>query len=269
MTEVPPAYLYVGEVMHHRLRPRRHRFVYRVAYLLLDLDRLAELDGALRLFSCNGPNLVSFYERDHGARDGTALRPWIEARLAEHGFGSADASIRLLCMPRWLGHVFNPISVYYCHERNGRLAAIVYEVKNTFGEQHVYVLPVDPERREGGAIRQGCAKALYVSPFVEMAARYRFQLGPPGEDRLSVVIREDVETEPLLVASVTGRRRPLTDLQLVLAYLRHPTHKVMAAIHWEALRLWLKGITIQPRTATGADAREAPRDTSPSRFGSA
>ena len=239
--------------MHHRLRPHRHRFVYRAAYLLLDLDRLAELDRSLRLFSFNRPNLVSFQERDHGARDGSPLRPWVERQLADHGIEMAVERILLLCMPRWLGHVFNPISIYYCFERGGRLAAVVYEVKNTFGEQHAYVLPIGAER-EGAdaAIRQSCAKTFYVSPFIEMAARYRFRLGPPGEERLSVVIQEAVKSEPLLVASLTGRRRPLTDRHLLLAGLRNPTHKVLAAIHWEALRLWWKGLTLQSRPKPAA-----------------
>ena len=172
-----------------------------------------------------------------------------------HGIELEVARILLLCMPRWLGHVFNPISIYYCFEPSGRLAAIVYEVKNTFAEQHAYVLPVDPERRgEDEAIRQSCAKALYVSPFIEMAARYRFRLTPPGEERLSVMIREDVQKEPRLVASLTGRRRPITDRQLLIAGLRHPTHKVIAAIHWEALRLWLKGLKLQPRPKAAAKA---------------
>jgi DUF1365 family protein len=239
--------MYLGEVMHHRLRPRRHRFVHRVAYLLLDLDRLTELDRRLRLFSYNGPNLVAFCDRDHGPRDGSPLRPW--ARIAGHGIEMSLGRILLLCMPRFLGHVFNPISVYYCFDRDGRLSAIICEVKNTFGEQHAYVLPVDAARRPSqGIIRQSCDKNLYVSPFMEMTARYQFRLQPPGGERLSVTIAEQVETEPTLVASLGGQRRPLTDLQLLLAYLRRPTHKVMALIHWQALRLWLKGLALQPRS---------------------
>lgn len=264
-----PACLYLGEVMHHRLRPRRHRFLYRVAYLLLDLDRLGELDQRFRLFSINRPNLVSFQERDHGARDGSALRPWVESQLRSHDIEAAADRILLLCMPRWLGHVFNPISIYHCFDRQGALFAVVYEVKNTFGGQHAYVLPVDPGQRAGGrAIRQGCAKAMYVSPFMEMAARYRFRLGMPGADRLSVVIAEDVGAEPTLVATLTGRRCALTERGLLLASLLRPTHKVIAAIHWEALRLWWKGLSLQPRPA-GAAAVEAPRGRNAGQLGPA
>lgn len=248
-TSEPPGCIYLGEVMHHRLRPRRHRFVHRVAYLLLDLDRLTELDRRLRLFSYNGPNLVGFHDRDHGPRDGSPLRPWVEARIAGHGIDMSPGRILLLCMPRFLGHVFNPISIYFCFSRDGRLGAIIHEVKNTFGEQHAYVLPVDPKWRPSqGMIRQSCAKKLYVSPFMEMAAHYQFRLLRPGEERLSVMIAEQVATEPTLVAGLSGQRRSLTDLQLLLAYLRRPTHKVMALIHWQALRLWLKGLALQPRS---------------------
>jgi DUF1365 family protein len=264
----PPGHLYLGEVMHHRLRPRRHRFFYRVAYLLVDLGRLAELDRRLTLFSVDRPNLVSFHQRDHGARDGSPLRPWVERQLADHGLEEAGGRILLLCMPRWLGHVFNPLSIYHCFDRQGRLAAVVYEVKNTFGEQHAYVLPVEPKRSDDGeVIRQGCPKALYVSPFMEMAARYRFRLRRPGGERLSVVIREDVAAEPTLVASLTGRRHPLTDRALLWSFLRHPTHKVLAGIHWEALRLWWKGLSLQPRPTAGADAVEAPSETNAGQLG--
>jgi DUF1365 family protein len=154
----------------------------------------------------------------------------------------------LLCLPRVLGYVFNPLSLYYCYAADGRLAAVLYEVKNTFGEQHAYVLPVDPARASAEPIRQSCAKDLYVSPFIEMAARYHFRLAPPDR-RLSVVIQEEVDGGPLLVATMTGRRRPLSDRELALAALRHPlmAHKVIAGIHLEALRLWRKGIALHPR----------------------
>lgn len=239
--------LYLGRVMHHRLRPQRHRFVYRTFSLLVDLDRLDELDRSLRLLSVNRPNLLSLQERDHGARDGSPLRPWVEAHLRAHGLDLADSRIFLLCFPRLLGYVFNPLSLYYCHDAAGRLAAIVYEVKNRCGEQHAYVLPL---HAPGRTARHGTRKAFYVSPFLEMAARYRFRLEPPGE-RLSVVIQEELDKATTLVATLTGERRPLTDAQLLRAVLRLPlmTYKVTLGIHYEALRLWLKGVPLQSRAA--------------------
>jgi hypothetical protein len=249
-TEDAPGRLYVGTVMHARLRPRRHRFTYRVFTLLVDLDRLAELDRRHRLLSVDRANLLAFWQRDHGPRDGSPLRPWVEARLAEQGLAAAGHRIQLLAMPRLFGYVFNPLSVYYCHDRAGRLAAIVYEVKNTFGEQHAYTLPVEAVAAASGWLQQRCAKAFYVSPFIEPDARYRFRMLPPA-DRLAVVIQETLADVPLLVATLHGQARALTDRNLLLAALRWPfmTHKVMAAIHWEALWLWLKRIPLQPRLA--------------------
>ena len=259
----PTSGLYPGEVMHHRLEPVRHRFVYRVFSLLLDLDQLAELDRRLRVFSVNRANLVSFLERDHGARDGTPLRPWVEVRLREHGLDPAGGRIFLLCFPRVLGYVFNPLSIYYCYDRSGGLAAVLYEVKNRCGEQHAYVLPV-ARAAAGAPVRQSCDKRFYVSPLIAMDARYRFKLGAPGE-RLSVVIQEEVARRTSLVATLTARRRPLTDRQLVLAILRLPlmTFKVIAAIHYEALRLWLKGAPLQSRPGARHGAFAAHQPTTP------
>lgn len=250
--------LYAGHVMHHRLRPVDHRFVYRTVYLLLDIDRLEELDRRHRLLSVDRPNLFAFSTRDHGPRNGSPLRPWVVQQLRRHGLGEADGAIRLLCLPRFLGYVFNPLSVYYCYDREGRLRALVHEVKNTFGEQHPYVLPVEEDGAGSAIIRQSCAKDFYVSPFIEMAARYHFRLSPPGE-RIAVAIREQVDGATALVATLSGKRRPLSDRALAMAALRHPflTQKVIAGIHWEALRIWLKGAPLQPRPAAGGSG--APR----------
>ncbi len=244
------AVLYVGQVLHARLRPRAHRFTYRVFTLLADLDQLPAIGRRLRLFSVDRPNLLAFWQADHGPRDGSPLRPWVERQLAAHGLASAGHRILVLAMPRLLGYVFNPISVYYCHDAAGRLGALIYEVKNTFGEQHSYVLPAPSAATPGGWLRQSCAKAFYVSPFIEPDARYRFHLQPPGE-RLRLIIQESHAAQPLLLATLTGTRRPCTDWQLLKAAFRWPfmTHKVIAAIHWEALWLWLKRIPLQPRPA--------------------
>lgn len=257
MTETsPPAThsgLYLARVMHHRLRPFDHRFVYRVFTLLLDLDELPALDGRLRLLAVNRKGVLGFHERDHGPRDGTALRPWVEARLADAGIVIDGGPIRLLCFPRLFGYVFNPLSVYFCHRPDGGLAAIVYEVKNTFGEQHPYVLPVGDGHRPGARIAQSCAKDFYVSPFIPMEAGYHFRLYEPSE-RLSLAIRETDAKGALLLANLTGERRALTDRGLAAAVLRHPlmTLKVIAAIHVEALRLWWKGARLVPRPPAAA-----------------
>ncbi len=227
--------------MHHRLRPIGHRFTYRVFSLFLDLDEAASVGKRLWLLSVERPNLLSFWARDHGARDGSPLEPWVRDRLADAGIVLDQPRIRLLCFPRLLGYVFNPLSIYFCYEPD-RLAAIVYEVKNTFGGQHAYAFRV---RRAGSGdrlIAHGCAKEFYVSPFIDMAARYEFHLAEPGR-RLAVVIKETERGLPLLIASQSGERRPLTDRAILacLATDLFMTFKVFLGIHIEALRLWRKG----------------------------
>jgi len=245
---LPEPCLYVGRVMHHRLRPFRHRFVYRVFSLFVDLDRLDALGRRSWLLAIDRPGLMSLRAEDHGARDGSPLRPWVERQLAGRGIDPAGLRLYLLCFPRLCGYVFNPLSIYYAYAPSGRLGAIIYEVKNTFGEQHAYVLPVDGGADPRAPVRQSAAKNLYVSPFIDAEARYRFRLTPPGE-RLAVVIGEDVAEGAQLVATLTGERRPLTDRELLRCLLRIPLmpQKVIAGIHWEALRLWLKGARLRPR----------------------
>lgn len=246
--------IYRGEVVHKRLRPKRHRLRYRVFSLLLDLDELPVLDRDLRLFGHNRFAPISFHDRDHGPATGEPLRPWVEARLAEAGIDIDGGTVRLLCYPRIFGYVFNPLSVYFCHRRDGTLAAILYEVCNTFRERHTYVIPV--ANGGDGAVRQRCRKALYVSPFIGMEADYHFVIRPPGEG-VSLAIRETDHEGPLLVAVFTGARAALDDRTLAGLLVRFPflTLKVIAGIHWEALRLWLKGLPLnRHRPATTAIA---------------
>lgn len=232
-----PARLYVGHVMHLRLRPKRHGFRYRVWTLLADIDRLAELRAGSRLLRSG---LVSVSLRDHGPRDGSPLRPWVEGELARAGL-PVPARIEMLAMPRILGHVFNPLTVYFCTDAAGRLESLVYEVKNTFGDQVAYALPAGEER--GGLFEQVQAKEMFVSPFIDMAQRYRFRIGRPG-DRLAVMIRETGPEGEVLIATQSGRAEAFSDARLALRLLSHPllTLKVVAGIHWEALRLFLKGV---------------------------
>ena len=236
--------LYQGHVMHMRLTPFAHRFRYRVFSMLLDIDRLEEVLRPLRLLRLDRFGLMSFHRRDHGPRDGSDLRPWVDAELARHGRPPA-ARVWLLSFPRLLGYVFNPLSVYFCEDEDGRLTSVVYEVKNTFGDQHVYVAAAEPAT--DGAARHGQDKGFFVSPFIGMEQTYRFTVRPPSE-RLALKIRQHDRTGPWLIATQSGRRRPLTDLELLRQWLLHPlmTVKVFAAIHWQALRLWLKGARFHP-----------------------
>lgn len=258
---MPQSCLYEGQVMHCRLRPVRHRFVYDVFSLLLDIDELGALHRRLRLFSCNGFNLFSFDERDHGARDGSPLRSWVESRLAARDIDLGGGRIFIHCLPRLLGYAFNPLSLYWCYDGSGALRAIVYEVKNTFGEQHAYVLPTPQGHAAGTSVHQRVRKDFYVSPFIPMEAEYRFNVRSP-EERLSIFIRETDAEGDLLLATQTGRRQALTDRALIRAFLSFPlvTLKVIGAIHWQALKLWLKGVRLHRRPpAPLEEGRREPR----------
>ncbi|MEM8991754.1 MAG: DUF1365 domain-containing protein [Pseudomonadota bacterium] len=235
----PVPCLYQGHVMHMRLTPFRHQFRYRVFSLLLDIDRLTETCGNLRLLSLDKFGLLAFHRRDHGPRDGTELRPWVEARLAELGL-AAPARIWLLSFPRIFGYAFNPLSVYFCADADGRPTAVVYEVKNTFGDQHPYTLAL--REKSNTSHCHETQKGFYVSPFIGMDQTYRFTVRMPGE-RLSLRIKQNDAVGDVLIATQTGQRRPLSDRALFGQWLRHPlmTFKVIAAIHWQALRLWLRG----------------------------
>ena len=243
--------LYFGTVTHQRLRPVRHELSYRVFSLLVDLDELPDLARRLRLLSHNRFNLFSFHDRDHGARRDRRLRPYVEAQLARAGIALDGGAIRLLCFPRVLGYVFNPLSIYFCHGPDAALRAILYEVSNTFGEQHSYLIPVTGP---GGVVSQSCAKEFYVSPFMEMAYRYEFRLAAPGE-KIAVYIRQSDREGPILHASLAGTRAELSDRALIGAFLSYPlmTLKVIGGIHWEALRLWRKGLKVLPHPAPPTD----------------
>ncbi|MCR9255178.1 MAG: DUF1365 domain-containing protein [Alphaproteobacteria bacterium] len=248
----PEPGLFVGQVMHARLKPKQHKFTYSVFSILLDIDRLAETAAGVPLLRYNKPGMFSFHDRDHGARDGSPLRPWVDRHLAAAGLSEAGHQVTLLCFPRVLGYVFNPISVYFCRRADGTLGAVLYEVKNTFGDQHGYLVPIG--RDEPLPHRHACDKGFYVSPFIEMAMRYNFKL-TPAEDSYSLVIREEDKDGPLLVASQTMARKPLTARNLLLTFFTCPllTLKVMGGIHWEALFIWMKGSGFNRRPAPPAD----------------
>jgi DUF1365 family protein len=243
--------LYRGRVMHRRLRPKIHKLNYRVFWLLLDLSEIDDVDARLRLFSRNRFNLLSFHDKDYGDGSG-ALRPQVDAWMAQAGIDLKGGTVRLLTMPRVLGYVFNPISIYYCHWPDGRLAAMVYEVTSTFGIRHSYVIPIPIEDQAAGVIRQGAAKALYVSPFMGMEMDYQFRGHTPG-DRLDMTI-DGLDAEGVLItAAMAAERERLEDRNIAAATAAIPlmTFKVVAAIHWEALTIWLKGVTLtqQPEPA--------------------
>ena len=235
--------LYPGQVAHARLRPRRHSLSYRLYSMLFDLDELPALHSRLRLFGLNRFNLLSFHERDHGDGSATPLRAQVDALLARAGI-TAGGPIRVLCYPRVLGTAFNPLSTFFCHRPDGSLAAILYEVNNTFGERHSYLIPAE----DAPVVKQACEKGFYVSPFMDMDLSYAFRVRPPA-DQVQVLVDVDDAEGRVLATGFVAERQALTDRNLFRAWLTHPwmTVGVVAAIHWEALFIWLKGETVRVR----------------------
>lgn len=267
MTEAVAGCLYLGRVMHARFKPCKHRFVYRVFSLYLDIDRVGELAAKLKLFSAGRFNLFSFHAKDHGPCDGSPLRPWVERHLAAQDIALDGGAIRLLCFPRILGYVFNPLSVYFCHGPADDLRAVLYEVHNTFGQSHSYLVRVPAGLAPGAAIRQSAEKCFHVSPFLGLAADYRFRLRAPDET-LSLAIHEHDAEGEILLATHVGSRAALSDRALLKAFVSHPlmTLKVVLAIHWQAWKLWRKGAVfhrLPPAPALpvtlGRDVKEMPR----------
>lgn len=242
--------LYTGSVFHRRIRPRRHELRYGVFYMLLDLDEIDGLDQGLAGFAHNRFAPVSFYDRDHGGGDGRPLRPWLEGQLQRAGLSARGGRVELLTMPRIFGYAFNPLSIWFCRDENDRLIAVLYEVRNTFGDRHCYLFPVVLGE---GRIEQRCDKAFYVSPFMAVDGEYRFRLVEPGA-RIALTIRESDEEGILLTASFSGEAKPLSAAGLAGMLLRYPllTLKVVAGIHWEALKLLAKGLRFRARPAAPA-----------------
>ncbi len=260
--------LYTGWVRHRRHRPRVHDFRYRLVLAYLDLDALDQVDRTVRPFSVNRWNLWSFFDRDHVDGRPGATAGKVRRLLANHGIALAGGSIRLLTQCRVLGYVFNPISLYYCHDADGALAAVVAEVNNTFGERHLYLLHGRKNASTGATAGFRAVKAMHVSPFLGMDCVYDFSLAPVG-DRLSVGIVQHEEGRRVLDAQLWGRRAPLTTSTLTAATLRYPfvTLKTTAAIHAEAARLYLKGIPFRRHPRMTGAQRE--RSTLPATLGTA
>ena len=232
--------IYIGNVIHKRFKPKIHFFKYKVFSILLDISEIDILDKSLKIFSYNKFNIVSFYDADHGPRDGTSIKEWIIKNLNDNRINTENIKIKLLCYPRIFGYVFNPLSVFFIYNKNSELISVLYEVKNTFGEQHTYVFKT---KENENYIKHTCKKKFHVSPFIEMDCTYFFKILKPSE-KISVIIDQYDEEGKLLYASQDGDRIEFNNKNLVLSYLRHPlmTFKIIVAIHFEAFKLWTKGI---------------------------
>ena len=231
--------IYTGTVIHKRFKPKEHFFKYKVFSLFIDLSELEILSDKIRFFSLNRFNLISFQEKDHGERDGSSLTKWVKKNLVENNINSENIKIKLLCYPRIFGYVFNPLSVFFVYDNQENLISILYEVKNTFGEQHTYIFKVE----NNNLLQHNCSKKFHVSPFIEMNCNYFFKILKPAE-KISVIIDQYQLDDKILFASQDGRRVDFNSKELLKSYIKHPlmTFKIISAIHFEAFKLWAKGI---------------------------
>ena len=239
--------IYTGRVVHKRLRPKPHALSYGVFCVLLDAGKIGETLAALRLMSRNRFNLFSFYDSDHGAGDGTPVLEAARRCLEETGRPFEDRRIDVLCYPRVLGYVFNPLSVFYVYDLAGALETLIYQVNNTFGERTSYVVPAGSSQ-SGGVYAHSCRKVMYVSPFADGHGSYMFRVTRPDKEALVAVLFADSDGA-LIKTHFRGTHQALSDKALLANFARYPllTFKVIAAIHYEALKLWLKGVPLTPR----------------------
>ena len=235
--------IYNGVVTHTRFKPVKHYLKYKTFSLFLDLDEIEKLDKTNPVFSFNKFNVFSFYNKDHGERDGKSLKDWALKNLKKFNIQENINKIKLLCYPRVFGYVFNPLSIFYCYENN-ILKVIFYEVKNTFNEQHTYIFKTKGRDR----IEQTCKKKFYVSPFMDMETNYDFKLLHPNE-KLFVSIEQTDKEGLVLKAVQTGEKKELNLKQLIINFFKYPlmTVKIISAIHFEAFLLWRKGAIYRPR----------------------
>ena len=235
--------IYNGEVNHTRFKPVKHFLNYKTFSLFIDLDEIEQLDKSISIFSHNKFNIFSFYNKDHGDRDGSCLKKWVISNLKKYKVGGNISKIKILCYPRIFGYVFNPLSIFYCYE-NEKLKSIFYEVKNTFNEQHTYIFKI----KDGEEIKQKCKKKFYVSPFMDMETFYNFKLINPNQ-RLSVMIKQTDAEGTVLTATQTGDKKEFNFKQLLINFFRYPlmTLKIISSIHFEALLLWKKGAIYRKR----------------------
>ena len=235
--------IYNGEVNHTRFKPVKHFLNYKTFSLFIDLDEIEQLDKSISIFSHNKFNIFSFYNKDHGDRDGNCLKKWVMSNLQKYKIEGNISKIKILCYPRIFGYVFNPLSIFYCYE-NEKLKSIFYEVKNTFNEQHTYIFKI----KDGEEIKQKCKKKFYVSPFMDMETFYNFKLIDPNQ-RLSVMIKQTDAEGTVLTATQTGDKKEFNFKQLLINFFRYPlmTLKIISSIHFEALLLWKKGAIYRKR----------------------
>jgi hypothetical protein len=235
--------IYNGIVNHTRFKPVKHFLKYNTFSIYIDLDEIEKLEKSNSIFSYNKFNIFSFYNKDHGDRNGQPLKKWALDKLKQFNIHQKINKIKLLCYPRIFGYVFNPLSIFFCYENNS-LKAIFYEVKNTFNEQHTYIFKTNKK----GQVDQNCKKKFYVSPFMDMDTFYEFKIFNP-DSKLFVSIKQKDEEGLILTAVQTGDRKDFSFKQLLINFFKYPlmTFKIITAIHFEAFLLWKKGAIYRSR----------------------
>lgn len=247
MNTGPALSLLEGRTVHVRHTPFEQRFSYRLFMIDIDIDRLHDAGRSSALFSINRPSLYGFSAKDHGDGSGD-LRGWADGRFAEAGVDLKGGTVRLVTFPRHLFYKFAPLSIWLGHDANGRLAGVLYEVRNTFGERHTYIAPMASPKTKMQA-----EKAFHVSPFFDVSGRYRFTLHA-SETRFDLVVETLHGRRRSHMANIKTRRRAATSGRLLRAALLRPASSlgVTFAIHWEALKLWIRGAGYRARPSAPA-----------------
>ena len=247
--------LFYGEVIHKRFKPFIHLFKYKVFSILLDYDEIESIQNNFRFFSYNKFNLLSFNDIDHGYRNGKSLKDFVLFELNKNNIKFNNLKIKILCFPRIFGYVFNPLSVIYCYSENN-LFSIFYEVKNTSHEQHTYIF-FNIKNDKNSIYEHSCKKKFYVSPFLKIEGYYNFRVNEPVKN-LSVIINEYLDDHTkILFASQNGNKLTLNSKNLYKLLLKFPllTFKIMYSIHWQALKLWIKGAKFYSRIPKKNDTK--------------
>ena len=238
--------IYRGEVVHKRVRPVEHKLKYRVFSLAMDVDKLSQTAKKLRLFSANGFNIFSIKEADHGHRDHRSISEFAWEQVRHAKLQNDVKKIMMVFYPRIFGFAFNPLTVYFCIDGTGTPLLMIYEVRNTFGENLTYVLPAGAQN--GASFSHKIDKEFYVSPFNNVEGDYTFHVTRP-DDKVTIGVALKTDDAPLLRTHFRGVKTKLSDRKLIGMLFRYPlmTAKIVAGIHWEALLLWRKGLSLETR----------------------